>query len=128
MPLICSAFDQSDPSVRPAQVVYERTSYLGTMASSSKDCQLPSTVTYNRATGVMSLAYNYAQYVYSSSNSGSYCDDIFAPTDLGYDAVADGPFVRINWDIVSLTLARAVNKGVFPLNKLVKVRLALRSI
>ena len=104
------------------KVVYDRTSYLGTVASSSKDCRLPSTTSYDRATGIMTLSYNYAQYVYSSTNSGSYCDDIFAPTDLGYNAVADGPFVRINWDVVSLTLARAVNKGVFPMSKLVKAK------
>ena len=50
------------------------------------------------------------------------CLNILTPDQMGYNAIADGSNLKMSWDVVSLILARAVNKGVFPMNKLVKAK------
>ena len=65
------------------------------------------------------MTMTYDQQSYASNQD---CMHILSPDQMGYNAVADGSNLRLSWDVVSLILARAVNKGVFPLAKLVKAK------
>ena len=65
----------------------------------------------------MTMVYDQQSYTNSPD-----CSHILTPDQIGYNAVADGANLRLAWDVVSLILARAVNKGVFPLAKLVKAK------
>ena len=65
---------------------------------------LSATMSYNRATGIMSMTYDYQDYF-------TYCKSILKPVEIGYNAAADASNLHINFDVSSLTLARSVNKG-----------------
>ena len=98
-------------------VVFDRLSMLGSLGNKYGDCTLPSTVTFNRATGQMTLKYDYLSYTKNDK-----CFTVLDPNQIGYNAVADGSNLRLSWDITSLILARAVNKGIFSMDKLVNAR------
>ena len=89
------------------KVANSRDNYIGTISNADNDCHEPSTVTYDRSTGRFKLTFSYKAY-----NTDSSCKGILNPIDMGYDKIANGDNLSLNWDGVSLTLARAVNKGV----------------
>ena len=98
-------------------VVFDRLSYLGSVGNKFGDCTLPSTVTFSRATGRMTLKYDYQSYTKNDK-----CFTVLDPSQIGYNAVADGSNLRLSWDVTSLILARAVNKGIFSMDKLVNAK------
>ena len=98
-------------------VVFDRLSYLGSLGNKFGDCTLPSTVSFNRATGQMRLKYDYMSYTKNPN-----CLTVLDPDQIGYNAIADGSNLHLSWDVTSLILARAVNKGIFSMEKLVNAK------
>ena len=98
-------------------VVFDRLSYLGSLGNKFGDCTLPSTVSFNRATGQMRLKYDYMSYTKNPN-----CLTVLDPDQIGYNAIADGSNLHLSWDVTSLILARAVNKGIVSMEKLVNAK------
>jgi hypothetical protein len=89
------------------KIVNNRNNYVGTLSNDETECHRKSSVTYDLATGRFKLTFSYSEY-----NQERSCYTILKPDDIGYDAMANGDDLSLNWDGVSLILARAVNKGV----------------
>ena len=100
-----------------AKIMLARNNYYGSLSKQLYDCQLPGTVAYNKATGHFTMTYSH-----SSFSSSQNCKTILLDTDVGYNAIANGDDMSLEWDGVALLLARAVNKGVIPMSQLVTAK------
>ena len=100
-----------------AKTLLARQNYYGSLSKQLYDCQLPGNVTYNKATGHFTMAYSHDSFSKSEN-----CKTILLDTDIGYNAIANGNVMSLEWDGVSLLLARAVNKGVISMSQLITAK------
>ena len=109
-----------------ARTMLARKNYFGSLSKEAGDCKIPGTVKYRRATGMFELTYSYKDDVMAYSTDED-CKKILLPTDVGYDSVSNGDKFAIEWDGVSMIMARAVNKGVIAMDNLVAAKSGLNT-
>ena len=100
-----------------AKTLFARNNYYGSLSKQLYDCQLPGSVSYNKASGHFKMSYSH-----NSFGTSENCKSILLDTDVGYNAIANGDDLSLEWDGTSLLLARAVNKGVIPMSQLVTAK------
>ena len=98
-----------------AAYLFDRMFKSATVSTSKSDCDSVPTVTYLRATGQVTVAFNYEKYTTSLTCcpfGASKC--ILDPTSAGYKPDRNPTTFDLKYNIYSLATAFAVNNGIFP--------------
>lgn len=98
------------------QVVFDREKIVGTLSNVFGDCNASSTAVFDNANGILSLVYDYSEYV-----SNPVCYRAATPQLLGYNPNVDFDRFTISLDTRSIITAVAVNMGIMDIENLVEL-------
>ena len=98
-------------------VVLDRQKTDGSISSVLGDCNATSTASFNSENGLLTVSYNYEEYL-----NNPVCNDSISPVYLNYVPETDNGHFSIQLDSRSVVTALAVNTGVISIDSLVSIK------
>jgi hypothetical protein len=98
------------------QVVFNRQKIVGTVSNVEGECNVTSTAAFNTQNGLLTLSYDYNEYV-----NNRICNDSVSPSLLSYLPSTDNGYFSLHLDTRSIITALAVNMGIIEVDNLVAI-------
>lgn len=97
-------------------VIFDRQKQAATISNVYGDCNASSTAAFNPSTGLMTLEYNYYEYIHNHL-----CNTTADPVIFGYLPTVDGETFTLSMDIRSLITGLAINLGILSIDEIVQI-------
>jgi hypothetical protein len=97
-------------------VIFDRQKVVGTISSVVGNCNATSTAAFNSGNGLLTLSYDYNEYV-----NTPVCNQSISPTFLSYLPATDNGRFSLHLDTRSIITAVAINMGIMEVDDLVEI-------
>eukprot|EP01034_Spumella_vulgaris_P025696 gene25696-biopygen22179 len=97
--------------------IFDREYTEGAVSSVMGNCNVTSTSSFEPSSGIMSLSFNYAEYIAEPK-----CVNAMDPALFGYNLLTRPALFTISYDIRTLVTGLAVNRGVVRLDQMEEIK------